>query len=70
MDKDVKLTSREKDVLNSLTRGKSNKQIAVALNISEKTVETHLNHIYRKLNVKCRCEAISLYFTKIRDIPD
>jgi two-component system, NarL family, response regulator DegU len=52
-----RLTIREIDVLRHLADGKTNYAIAQALNISEKTVEKHLDAIYRKLNVRSRTEA-------------
>ncbi len=53
----VKLTKREKDVLGFLTRGYSNKEMAGAMYISEKTVKNHLTSIFRKLEVKDRTQA-------------
>jgi DNA-binding NarL/FixJ family response regulator len=52
------LTGREREVLRSLTSGGTNKDIAKTLSISEKTVKTHLNNIFRKLNVARRLEAV------------
>ena len=52
------LTPREKEVLNILTTGCTNKEIAKTLFISEKTVKTHLNSIFRKINVTRRLKAI------------
>lgn len=52
------LTPREKEVLNILATGCTNKEIAKALFISEKTVKSHLNSIFRKLNVTRRLKAI------------
>jgi DNA-binding NarL/FixJ family response regulator len=57
------LTSREKEVLNLLKNGWTNKKIANTLCISEKTVKSHLNSIFRKLNVSRRLQAI-LYAIK------
>lgn len=51
------LTSREKDVLSQLSKGKSNKAIGKALFISDKTVKTHISNILRKLDVKDRTQA-------------
>jgi len=45
------LTAREREVLQLLTEGKSNKQVAAALNISIKTVETHRGRVMAKLNL-------------------
>ena len=52
------LTEREQEVLMCLTSGTTNKEIADALSISEKTVKSHLNSIFRKLHVSRRLEAI------------
>jgi DNA-binding NarL/FixJ family response regulator len=52
------LTSREQEILRLLIKGFSNKEIAKDLFISEKTVKTHLNNVFRKLNVTRRLEAI------------
>ena len=49
---------REKEVVELLLKGLSNKQIARALRISESTVEFHLTNIYRKLGVSSRTEAV------------
>ena len=52
------LTIREQEVLRHLTDGLSNKEIAEDLFISEKTVKSHLNSIFKKLNVTRRLQAI------------
>jgi DNA-binding NarL/FixJ family response regulator len=57
------LTAREQEVLSCLTKGCTNKEIAEELFISEKTVKSHLNSIFRKLNVTKRLEA-TLYALK------
>ncbi|MGE5418102.1 MAG: response regulator [Acidobacteriota bacterium] len=54
---DNKLTKREKDILNLLVNGSSNKEMADQLFISEKTVKNHLTNIFRKLSVKDRTQA-------------
>jgi DNA-binding CsgD family transcriptional regulator len=58
-------SEREKDVIQLLLQGKGNKQIALALGISSRTVEFHLSNIYAKLGVNTRSEAI-LKFTESR----
>jgi RNA polymerase sigma factor (sigma-70 family) len=52
------LTEREREVLNLVVEGRTNKEIASGLNITERTVEQHLTHIYRKLGVSSRSEAL------------
>ena len=52
------LTDRESEVLGLLATGMANKQIAVALSISEHTVKFHVSSIYAKLNVTNRTEAV------------
>jgi predicted ATPase/DNA-binding CsgD family transcriptional regulator len=51
------LTEREAEVLRLVTAGKSNRQIAAELVVSEKTVENHLTHIYNKLGIDNRAAA-------------
>ena len=51
------LTEREINVLRLLAQGKSNKDIAQALSISEQTVKTHVGHILGKLGVSSRTQA-------------
>jgi non-specific serine/threonine protein kinase len=50
------LSSRELDVAKLIANGSSNRDIADVLVVSVKTVETHIQHIFRKLNVKARSE--------------
>jgi len=52
------LTKREQEVLSHLIKGITNKEIAAAMFISEKTVKTHLNSIFKKLKVTCRLQAL------------
>lgn len=52
------LTPREKEILSILSTGCTNKEIAKTLFISEKTVKSHLNSVYKKLNVTRRLQAI------------
>lgn len=53
----AKLTKREKDVLDLLVKGYSNKEMADVMCISEKTVKNHFTSIFRKLEVKDRTQA-------------
>ena len=53
------LTPRETEVLRLIAAGKSNKEIAAALFVTEGTIKLHVNHILRKLKVSGRAEAIS-----------
>lgn len=55
------LTPRELEILALLSDGSTNKEIAVRLGISSETVRTHLDHIYQKLHVQGRTEAVSKY---------
>lgn len=52
-----RLTTREAEVLGQLTEGKTNPEIAEALFISERTVQTHVANILQKLNVTSRSAA-------------
>ena len=52
-----KLTPREKQVLRGLTEGKSNKEIARDLDLSEPTVKLHVKTLYRKLGTNNRTQA-------------
>ncbi|WP_220127295.1 response regulator [Halobacillus locisalis] len=59
------LTKREKEVLEQITLGKSNKEISNDLYITEKTVKTHVSHILSKLEVHDRTQA-AIYAMKNR----
>jgi len=52
------LTKREKEVLDQLMRGRSNRQIARSLGISERTVKNHLRNLFTKLDVGDRTSAV------------
>ncbi|KXG09999.1 Transcriptional regulatory protein LiaR [Anoxybacillus sp. P3H1B] len=57
------LTKREKEVLAEIAKGKSNKEIAASLMITEKTVKTHVSNILAKLGLADRTQA-ALYAVK------
>jgi two-component system NarL family response regulator len=54
----VQLTPRELATLRLMANGSSNKEIAIALKISERTVKSHLAHLFEKLQVTSRTEAV------------
>ena len=56
----VQVTPRELSTLRLLAEGKSNKEIASTLGISERTVKTHLGHLFEKLGVTSRTEAVKV----------
>ncbi|MBK9443240.1 MAG: response regulator transcription factor [Comamonadaceae bacterium] len=56
------LTEREREVLNHVAHGQSNKVIAKALDISHNTVKLHVHHIMDKLKLKSRVEAAVFAF--------
>jgi len=55
------LSRREEEVLELLAKGAANKEIAATLSISLDTVRYHLKHIYEKLHVRSRTEAVAKY---------
>ena len=55
---DEKLSSREMEILQELSKGYSSKEISEHFSISLATVNTHLRHIYEKLHVRSRTEAV------------
>lgn len=62
------ITDRERDVLQQMLDGKSNKAIAEALYISESTVKTHARNIYSKYDVSGRAELISTILKNQADV--
>lgn len=66
--KRVEFTEREEQVLELLSGGLSNKQIAFRLKLSEKTVKYYLTHVLRKINVQNRVAA-ALYASRRAAVP-
>jgi DNA-binding NarL/FixJ family response regulator len=60
-DAGTALTAREREILDSLSRGLSNKEIGARLALSQFTVRNHLVHVFEKLHVRCRTEAVMAY---------
>lgn len=56
----VGLSNREVEVLRLVAKGKANKEIAAALNLSGDTVKTHITHLMRKLGAADRAHAVTL----------
>lgn len=59
----VHLSAREEEVLILLSKGYSNKEIASQLGIGVQTVGSHIKHIYEKMHVRSRAEAVARYMT-------
>lgn len=57
LKKESKLSPRESNILEMISQGKANKEIAESLYISDKTVRNYVSNIFRKLNVSNRTEA-------------
>ncbi len=53
------LTDREMQVLELIVKGHSNKEAAAALNVTEPTIKQHAGHLFRKLNVLDRTQAVT-----------
>jgi DNA-binding NarL/FixJ family response regulator len=59
----IHLSAREEEVLILLSKGYSNKEIASQLSIGVETISSHLKHIYKKMHVRSRAEAVAHYMT-------
>jgi DNA-binding CsgD family transcriptional regulator len=64
---DTPLTAREREVIELVSSGATNQEIANALVISESTVKSHVKHILRKLGAANRAEAVSRHLSMIDD---
>lgn len=58
-----KLSRKEIEVMRAVAKGGSNKEIADTLNISINTLKTHLQHIYKKLEIKSKLELVLFYYS-------
>lgn len=58
------LSAREREVLELVARGTSNREIAALLFISEATVKTHLSHVFAKLGAKDRAAAVAVGYDR------
>ena len=56
------LTNRENEVLEQLAYGFTNREISGNLSITESTVENHIHHIYTKLGISKRAQAVGYAF--------
>jgi DNA-binding NarL/FixJ family response regulator len=63
---DQRLTNRETEILELTARGFRGKEVASALGISARTVETHMRSIYEKLHVRSRVEAVTRFMGSSR----
>ena len=67
----IQFSKREKEVIQLLIQGKSNKEIALALGVSVRAAEFHLSNIYSKLSVSSRTEAaLKLSELRVRESTD
>jgi DNA-binding NarL/FixJ family response regulator len=57
------LTQREAEVLSLIARGLSNREIADTLVVSEATIKTHINHVFAKIGVRDRAQAVHYAYT-------
>jgi len=60
-----KLSLREQQVIDALAQGDTYQEIADALKISYATVHTHIRHIYEKLHVRSRTEAVTIHLQRV-----
>jgi DNA-binding CsgD family transcriptional regulator len=65
---DGRLTPSERRVAELVAQGRTNREVAAELVLSEKTVESHLSHVYRKLDVRSRSE-LATSWAKFGDFP-
>lgn len=58
----MELSKREKEVLSLIAEGRPDKEIAVILRISRRTVQTHMRRIFAKLQVNNRVRAVAVFY--------
>ena len=63
-EKEPEFTHRQMEVLNSITRGLSNDDIALQLGLSKTRIKQHLNEVYAKLGAANRAEAVAIAMRK------
>lgn len=63
------LSAREREIMDLIAEGLTNPVIASTLFLSEKTVKNHVNHIFAKLNVATRAEAVSIWLRTVALAP-
>ncbi len=63
------LSPREAEVLGLLAKGYLYKEIADAMSVTYATVHTHIRHIYEKLHVRSRTEAVAKHLSQTRSLP-
>ncbi len=61
----ILLTDREQQILQLIAQGCTNRQIARQLLISESTTENHIHHIYIKLRISNRAQAVAYVFRMV-----
>ena len=59
----LNLSQREREIVNLLVLGRSNKEMAEQLCLSSDTIKAHLQHIFRKIGVSSRLEAVVFFLT-------
>ena len=57
----MKLSQREREVLVEIAHGLGDKEIAIKLNISTRTVQTHITSLMKKLQARNRANAVAIY---------
>jgi DNA-binding NarL/FixJ family response regulator len=69
-ERNILFTGRQKQVIEALTRGKSNKTIAYELNMCEGTVKVHVRNIMKKLKASNRTEVAYIYSSSVKKVSE